>query len=253
MGTTPSRVIRHDLMCTDVPAGVRFYQALFGWQTTELKVMGSTVVRLSAGEQVLGAVIPFDKNIGYPSHWVPYVYVESVGDCCKRISELGGRVCFGATEIPPGTFALANDPQQALFSPFTPKGGPPAEPAAPPGVGAFCWDELLTTDLDAAKTFYCSLFGWGSKEWENGAAGPYSLFLRGDAPIAGAMRMHEGMPHPPMWLSYVAVEDAEATTALARERGGRIVAPPTDIPEIGRFAVMIDPTGGVIAILQRKA
>jgi predicted enzyme related to lactoylglutathione lyase len=253
MGSNPSRVIRHDLMCTDVPSGVRFYVGLFGWKTTEVKVMGTTIVRLSAGEQVLGAIIPFDKSFGIPSHWVPYVYVESVVDCCKRISELGGTVCFGATEIPPGTFALANDPQKALFSPFTPKGSPPAETGSHPAVGAFCWDELLTNDLDSAKTFYTSLFGWESKPSNTEPDGQYTLFLRGDAPTAGLMQMPEVMPHAPMWLSYVAVEDADATSSLARELGGKIIAPPADLPNIGRFAVLNDPSGATLAILQRKA
>src|SRR5437867_1847589 len=102
MVTTLSRFIRHDLMCTDVPAGTRFYSELFGWQTTEVKVMGFTVVRVSAGSVVLGAIMPFDARLGHPSHWVPYVYVGSVEECCQRISELGGEVCMGATQIPPG-------------------------------------------------------------------------------------------------------------------------------------------------------
>src|SRR5947209_2297089 len=134
MSITPNRFVRHDLMCTDVPEGRRFYTELFGWRTTEVKVMGATVVRLSAGPRTIGAIIPFDRSFGFPSHWMPYVYVESVEGCCKQARTLGGAVCFGATEIPPGTFAMVNDPQKALFSPFTPKGGPPDEPEAPPGV-----------------------------------------------------------------------------------------------------------------------
>jgi predicted enzyme related to lactoylglutathione lyase len=250
MGTTPSRFIRHDLMCTDVPAGTRFYGELFRWQRTEVKVMGSTVVRLTVGEQVIGAIIPFDKSHGYPSHWVPYVYVESVEDCCKRIRELGGEVCFGATEIPPGTFAMVNDPQKALFSPFTPRAGAPAEPAAPAGVGEFCWDELLTTDVDSAKRFYTSLFGWKSEEWDMGPAGKYTLFKRGGDDIAGVMKMPDNEPNPPRWLSYVAVEDVDATTVRARELGGKIASPPEDIPDLGRYAVLNDPTGATIAIFE---
>lgn len=250
MGTTPSRFIRHDLMCTDPDAGARFYNELFGWKTTELKVMGFTVRRLSLGEQVLGAVMPFDKSLGYPSHWVPYVYVESVEDCCKRVSELGGDVCMGATEIPPGRFALVNDRRKALFSPFTPKGGGPAEPPTPASAGSFCWDELLTNDTDGAKTFYTSLFGWGSKEWDMGPAGKYTLLLRGEGPIAGIMNMPASAPHPPMWLSYVAVDDADGTAERAKKSGGTVAAAPRDVPEVGRVAVLLDPTGASIAILQ---
>ena len=86
---------------------------------------------------------------------------------------------MGTMQIPPGIFALVNDPQKAMFSPFTPVSGPPAEPPPTPGVGMFCWDELLTTDVDAAKQFYSSLLGWGSNEMEMGDAGSYTLFTHG--------------------------------------------------------------------------
>jgi predicted enzyme related to lactoylglutathione lyase len=252
MATTPSRFIRHDLMCTDVAAGVRFYCGLFGWKTVEVKFMGSTIQRLLAGERVLGAIIPFDKSLGHPSHWVPYVYVESVDDCCKRVRALGGQVCMGATDFPPGTFAMVNDPEKALFSPFTPKGGPPSEPPPAPGPGEFCWDELLTNDVAAAREFYQKLFGWESSEWDVGSAGTYMLFMIDETPVAGMLKLPEGAPQPPNWLPYVAVDDADATVAKARALGGQIALPPMDIPDVGRIAALIDPTSGHIAILKRE-
>ncbi len=252
MITTPSRFVRHDLMCTDVPAATRFYSELFDWKTTEVKAMGMTIVRLSVEEQVLGGIIPFDKSLGHPSHWVPYVYVASVDDCCKRVRELGGQVCMGATDIPPGTFAMINDPQKAIFSPFTPKGDAPAEPTGPPGAGNFCWDELLTNDVESAARFYTALFDWGSQEWDMGPAGKYTLFMRDQSPIAGMLKIPDGAPQPPAWVSYVAVDDADATTARAQELGSTIAVPPKDIPDVGRIAVFFDPTGALIAVLKRK-
>ena len=252
MSSAPNRFIRHDLMCTDVPAGVRFYCGLFGWKTTEVKFMGSTIHRLLVGERILGAIIPFDRNLGHPSHWVPYVFVESVDECCKRVRALGGQVCMGATDFPPGTFAMVNDPQKALFSPFTPKTGAPTEPPAAPGVGEFCWDELLTNDVAAARAFYQSLFDWGSSDWNMGPEGTYTLFTVGDTPVAGMMKLPEGAPQPPNWLPYVAVEDADATVQKACELGGQVAWPPTDIPDVGRIAALLDSTGGHIAILKRK-
>jgi uncharacterized protein len=202
---------------------------------------------------VQGAIIPFDKSHGFPSHWVPYVYVASVDDCCKRVRELGGEVCLGATDIPPGTFALVSDPQKAMFSPFTPKEGVPAAPEGPPGRGTFCWDELLTTDVDAAKQFYCSLFGWGSNEMDMGPEGNYTLFTHEGNLVAGTMKLPEHRPQKPMWLSYVVVEDADATAARAQELGGTVASPPQDIPGVGRFAVLTDSTGALFAILRRGA
>jgi predicted enzyme related to lactoylglutathione lyase len=255
MSTTPSRFIRHDLMSTDPPAATRFYSELFGWKTTELKVMGFTVVRLLSEETVLGAIMPFGKELGFPSHWVPYVGVESVDECCKRVSGLGGDVCVPAMEIPPGRFAVVNDPQKAIFSPFTPKDGgqPPTGVASlRPPEGTFCWDELRTRDVDGAARFYTSLLGWGSKVVEMGSMERYTLFTDGDRPIAGALQTPADAPHPPAWLSYVAVGRLETTVERARTLGAAIAAPPADIPDVGRIAVLTDPTSARIAILEPK-
>jgi predicted enzyme related to lactoylglutathione lyase len=252
MSTTPSRFIRHDLMCTDVSAAARFYTTLFGWSTTEVKVMGATILRLLAGERVVGAIIPFDKSHGYPSHWVPYVYVASVDDCCKRVRELGGQVCMGATDIPPGTFAMVNDPQKGLFSPFTPKGGAPPDAPVAGGVGEFCWDELLTSDVASARQFYQSLFGWGSNDWDMGPGGTYTMFTVGETPIAGMMKIPDGAEQPPGWLAYVAVADAGATLAKARDLGGSVCWGPNDVPDVGRTALLADPSSAKIAVIQRK-
>jgi len=252
MVTTPSRFIRHDLMCTDAPAMTRFYAELFGWRTTEVNVMGAKIVRLSLEEQVLGAIMPFMAGPEYPSHWVPYVYVESVEECCKKISGLGGDVCIGATEIPPGRFAVVNDSQKALFSPFTPKGGPPAEPPARARTGSFSWDELLTDDVEGAKKFYTSLLGWGTSEKDLGKAGTYTLLMRGETAVAGMMKISPEASHPPTWLSYVAVDDVDATAERARKLGGKIAVPPTDVPAVGRFAIVHDAAGASIGIVKTK-
>jgi uncharacterized protein len=253
MQTTPSRFIRHDLMCTDVPAGRRFYTELFGWRTTELQVMGQVVVRLSAGERTLGAIIPFDARLGFPSHWVSYIAVDSVEECCRRITELGGDVCMGAMQIPPGRFAMVNDPQKALFSPFTPTGGIPAGPEPPAGVGEFSWDELLTTDVDGARSFYTALFGWGSAERKAGASGGSVVFLRSDRAIAGVTRMTGDPEQPPIWLPHVAVADVRATAARARELGALPTLPPTEAPGPRAVAILRDPTGARLAVSQSSS
>ena len=245
---TASRVIRHDLMCTDPAAGAAFYTALFGWQVTELKVMGFTVRRLSLGDQVLGAIMPFDAHLGLPSHWVPYMLVESVDDTCRRVSELGGEVCMGAMDIPPGRFALANDPTGALFSPFTPKQAAVPSPAPAPA-GAFCWDELLTPDPDGAAAFYAALLGWERRSEPMSGGGTYTVLTRGGEPAAGVMAMPPGAKFRPSWLAYVATKDVDATAARAQALGASVTTPPEDIPGVGRFAVLADPTAARIALL----
>ena len=87
MTEAAGRIIRHDLMSTDPASAAAFHAALFGWRVIELQVMGFTVRRLSLGDRVLGAIMPFDPKLGLPSHWVPYLQVESVDDTCRRVTE----------------------------------------------------------------------------------------------------------------------------------------------------------------------
>ncbi len=246
-----SRVLRHDLMCTDPAAAAAFYGALFGWKISELTVMGMTIRRLTLGDTVLGAIMPFDAKLGFPSHWVPYMQAASVDDTCRRVSELGGEVCMGAMDIPPGRFALANDPTGALFSPFTPK-QPIADTPVPAPPGAFCWDELLTPDPKAAAAFYTALLGWGQRTEPMADGKPYTVLTRDGAPAAGVMAMPRGATFKPSWLPYIAAADVDEAAARARSLGATITTEPAEVPGIGRFAVLADPTRARVAFLSTR-
>jgi predicted enzyme related to lactoylglutathione lyase len=112
--------------------------------------------------------------------------------------------------------------------------------------GAFSWCELLTTDVPEAKRFYSKPFGWTLE------AGPipdmdYTLVKYGGEQMGGIMAMPpgaEGMP--PCWGVYVTVDDVDATAKLAVEMGGKVLVPPRDIPQVGRFCVLQDPQGAMI-------
>lgn len=125
-----------------------------------------------------------------------------------------------------------------------------AAPAAPPP--AWAWHEVLTNDVAAAKAFYTGLFGWSSQEMPM-ADGMYTVFSQATQQVAGCMKAPEmpGQPAcPPSWLSYLRVDDVDATVARARELGARVDLAGTDIPGVGRFAVMGDPTGATFAVFK---
>ena len=113
----------------------------------------------------------------------------------------------------------------------------------------FVWDELLTTDVDDAKRFYGEVFGWTSQDMPMGPM-TYTMFKRaGDADAAGLMqRPREDIP--PNWTTYVGTQDADATVAKARELGATILMEPTEIQDIGRFAIIKDPTDAVFGVWQ---
>jgi uncharacterized protein len=115
--------------------------------------------------------------------------------------------------------------------------------------GAFSWCELMTTDVEAAKRFYGSLFGWELED-KNLTGMPYSVATAGGAPIGGIMGKPPGMEAvPPHWGSYITVDDVDATAKQAEELGAQICLPPTDIPTVGRFCMLRDPQGASIAII----
>ena len=119
---------------------------------------------------------------------------------------------------------------------------------APPATGTFCWRELMTTDVPTAKTFYTQLFDWTTEEMDMGENGIYTMFKNGDTTVAGLMNTQGDAP--PQWMCYVTVDDVDASAAKAESLGATIAVPPTDIPNIGRFAVTVDPTGAPIGLFK---
>lgn len=121
--------------------------------------------------------------------------------------------------------------------------------------GSFSWIELTTTDQNAAKEFYSSLFGWTFQDSPMGPDDFYTMFsLKGRTCAAVyTMRQDEQAMHiPPHWNLYITVESADDTAKRAPELGGKVLAPPFDVAEHGRSAVIQDPAGAVFMLWQPK-
>ena len=109
--------------------------------------------------------------------------------------------------------------------------------------GDFIWYELLTPDADAAARFYGAVIGWQARAAEGSDRG-YRIFGLDGADVAGMMPIPAGAGGMrPGWLGYIAVRDADAAAAAVVEAGGVQHMPPTDIPGVGRFALLADPQG----------
>jgi predicted enzyme related to lactoylglutathione lyase len=243
------RFVWHDLMTTDVNASVDFYKALFGWTTGEWDMgPAGKYTYIRAGSSDIGGIVPLDASQPMPSHWMSYVVVDDVDGASERTRSAGGTLIVEPTDIPEmGRFAVVRDPQGAHIMPFKGSSAAPEEPAGP---GTFVWNELLTSDPEAAAGFYERVFGWSSREMDMGPNGRYWIFSHGGKDRGGMMKMPAKAMAPPTWLSYVAVEDVDATAARAEDLGGRLYVKPTDIPNIGRFAVTGDPTGAALGVFR---
>ena len=117
-----------------------------------------------------------------------------------------------------------------------------------PAHGDFCWNELTTTDVAAAKRFYSELLGWQFKESQFGEE-TYTEILIGGKAVGGMYRPGPECNAETRWMSYVAVEDVDAAAARVEGLGGKVCVPPTDIPTVGRFSVVSDPSGATISLI----
>ncbi len=115
--------------------------------------------------------------------------------------------------------------------------------------GEFCWNELMTFDTKKAKEFYTSLLGWSSQDHQLGPM-TYTMFSNGGEKGAGGMMQipadKKGMV-PPHWMSYIGVDNLDATIKKAQSLGGKVTVPTTTVPDMGRFVIIQDPTGAHIA------
>ncbi|MBI2743594.1 MAG: VOC family protein [Chlamydiales bacterium] len=120
-----------------------------------------------------------------------------------------------------------------------------------PKVGEFCWTELATSNLQAAKDFYGKTFGWKFIDKEMGD-GTYTMIKRSNKEFGGIWSIPKGKEKeiPPHWMSYILVENLDESLEKARKNGASIVKPASKAGDFGLFAVIADPTGACVALWQ---
>lgn len=119
--------------------------------------------------------------------------------------------------------------------------------------GRFVWHELMTPDPKAGAAFYKDVVGWAPQTYDKDPN--YTLLTMGGRPMAGSMALPEAakaMGAPPHWITYIGTPNVDATARQAIELGGKVLRPASDIPDIGRFAIIQDPQGAVFAAFTPK-
>lgn len=121
--------------------------------------------------------------------------------------------------------------------------------------GTFCWIDLGATDGEGAKKFYTELFGWSFTDNPVGPGMVYTILKLGDKDVGALYQTSPEMTAqgiPPHWLSYVSVTSADETAKTAKTLGGTLMKEPFDVFDVGRMAVVRDPTGAVFALWQPR-
>jgi predicted enzyme related to lactoylglutathione lyase len=256
--STSSKFVWHDLMTKNVDAAKKFYSELLGW-TFKRGEGGDPYEHITAAGKHIGGMMKLEQP-GVPAHWLGYVSVDDVDVAVTSIQKNGGKIHMPKIDIAKvGQFAVAADPQGGVFAPFHYTGTDANQPETndKPAPYTFCWDELLAKDADAAARFYKAVFGWEQHKLDMGGFGSYTLLKRPgvkdetgvDKNAAGIMTSPPDAPHPPFWLAYIAVPNADAMADKLTTLGGKVLNKPMDIPNVGRFFPAMDPEGAAIAFL----
>jgi predicted enzyme related to lactoylglutathione lyase len=178
------------------------------------------------------------------------VWADDVDATAAKVKNLGGSVVAEPFDVPGvGRMAVCKDPTDAVFSLFHGTDHPGAPSLT--GPGTFGWRELSTKNLDAAGKFYTSLFDWKTKV---GTAPPgeyHEISLEGQKQFGGMRAMDSSWGDVPShWGLYIEVADIDACTAKAQKLGGKLMMPIIDMPNVGRFTTIIDPTGAAVSVIQ---
>ena len=172
-----------ELATKDGAAAKNFYASLFEWKVDDMPIPdGSIYSMLQKNGKQVGALYQLGpQQQGVPPHWNSYVSVASADASAAKAKELGGKVMVEPFDVlDAGRMAVISDPTGAALSLWEPRRHIGAQVVNEPG--AFCWNELYTTDPRKAAEFYFGLFGW-TRDARHMDFGEYVIFKNGNAQI----------------------------------------------------------------------
>lgn len=252
----------YELMTSDADAAGDFYGKVVGWTSTSANQPGMDYRFFSSGDGsdnkdgVGGymAITPEMADGGARPAWVGYICVDDVDAAVAKLTASGGAVLMPAMDLEGvGRMAMVTDPQGAPF--YVMKGAVDdtshSFAALEPKVGHCAWNELSSSDPEAAKAFYGALFGWTKDgDMDMGPMGKYEFLKIADGSYAIGAVMPK-MPQMPvsMWQYYFRVADIDIALAAITANGGKVILEPTPIPG-GEFSVVgIDPQGAAFGLV----
>ncbi|KZN63712.1 hypothetical protein N473_16220 [Pseudoalteromonas luteoviolacea CPMOR-1] len=241
-----------ELCSADWAAGKAFYTQLFDWQNVDQPIgEGCFYTMLQKHGSDIAAMyqmMPEQQAAEVPSHWLGYIAVDNVDDMAERAQTLGAEIIAGPHDVPEaGRMVMLHEPGGAHFALW--QAGAHTGTQRELEANVPYWYELASQNSAKSEAFYCNLLGWQAdhQAMENM---DYVVFSHQGRPVAGMLEMtDEWQGLPPHWMLYFAVLDCDKLAETATSLGGEVCVPPTDIPQVGRFAVITDPQGAVFSIM----
>jgi predicted enzyme related to lactoylglutathione lyase len=242
----PPVFVWHDLVTPDTASAKKFYSEVFGW-TSRTGPDGSIV--MDAQRRPVAAIYDSRATADRPAaraQWVSAISSQDEKALESEIKALGGSVLIPAKYLKgKGMQAVYRDPQGAVFSVLKPD--KPISAKDPVKDGEFFWQDLFVKDPKAASEFYATLFGFEA-HLEDIEGLSRVVLSSADYSQAGIDKLPEGVQRAG-WLPYVLVDDVPGTISKAIANGGKSLVAPTGSLLSGKMAVIADPSGAVIGLI----
>ena len=249
----PGKFVWFELVTDDMPTAQGFYRAVFGWTFSAVPgAPDAYTLAENAGEKVAGLFRHAPPpGVARSARWLTLVSVPDVAAAARYATAHGGAVVSPpATVAGSGTRALLRDPGGAVFGVLrAPQGDPPDTPVPD---GEFFWADLLTRDPPAAAQFYQGLAGYEVSQRESDLGFTRLVLQSQGYARAGIVPLPQPVKQEG-WLPYVLVSDVPGTLARVKAAGGKVLVEPEARLLDGNVAVLADPLGGVLGIVNWDA
>jgi uncharacterized protein len=250
-------------------AAATFYGGLFGWEFEDSMPpdSGGQYLMARLDGRLVAAVSSIPPGEPQSARWNTFIQVDDVDATAAKVRDAGGTVLGTIDVFDAGRMGVCADPAGAAFNLWQPGTMPGAELVNSPG--AWNFSELKTRDIEAAKRFYGTVFGWEADEVDMGGLAGTMVRLPGYADFLeqfdpGIKQRHSDFGAPPGFSECVAwmlpaddelphwnvtftVADADAVAEKARQLDGSVVVEPFDVPPT-RTAVLRDPAGAQFTV-----
>jgi uncharacterized protein len=255
--------IRHGMPCwfeltsPDPDKSSAFYQGLFGWRRYELELGPDGTCSFFSNEigciGAMSSLASQQQSPGSASTWGVYFAVDDCDDSTAKAVELGAKIVVPPTNVNEHCrMSVVADPFGAVCSLWQSEGG--GGPYVMFEENAINWVELATPCSAQAREFYAALLGWDyfQTSAEIPGGGPYHELAVGETRCGGIMPMNADWlaPLPPHWWIFIRVSNLEACVAKAQELGGTNPVLAYEVPNVGRMAMIADPTGAKFYVVQ---
>ena len=242
-----------ELTAIDWQAAKTFYCSFFNWRAEDEDIGGGMYyTKMFIDNKVVAAMFqrtPEQEAQGVMTNWLTYIAVDDVDATLTIAESLNATIFSGPHDVMnAGRMAIMQEPNGAIFAIWQANQHTGLEQRDISG--SLCWSELATLNREESKTFYHKILGWGYDDKKMMEI-TYTELKAGEHQEGGMLEMTEEWGDtPPHWMNYFAVENCDDAVISAQELGATICVPVTEIPDVGRFAVINDPQGATFSIIE---